>query len=488
NDKNLPSPEDVAQRWVKLYKVSRPLICEPLSVQFPNIFRMVSDSLDELIKAMTVKEFSISGQIATVYFRADCCFFEDLARNTNADRLRHAITNQLSQKNISKASLYIQYNKEAANAVILTSGRARKWALFDSIDLDGRIIIKKNRLACRLVVRPVPKDFPVSLIQNHKVFDGTVVKAIPKDDRLILELSNKSVYEKCVDQGALRVRDQAMYMEVYTFSSNPEDSEIDAENWYEMEMCDHKPNIMPFISNPQHPIFRFKWNPQAFIEQFGRCATIDRENIKTERDRRMTDTNQTRHLLRMTVMLNTIGVVWKGSYRSAEHELKLKQDRLKTIVYDHRSKLERGVTRSLSAATTFPYASTLIEVVNEDCLYVYQQLVAQKRRPVLLNMANADSAGGGYRRGDGAQEETLFRRSDYFRSLDMGLDGGKPTNRFFCNSNCELDPLSERQRMYPMDEFGAIYTSGLTVFRQDEDTGYAFMSEPLFDVCAIAMA
>ncbi|CAF4246571.1 unnamed protein product [Rotaria sordida] len=39
-----------------------------------------------------------------------------------------------------------------------------------------------------------------------------------------------------------------------------------------------------------------------------------------------------------------------------------------------------------------------------------------------------------------------------------------------------------------MDEFGAIYTSGITVFRQAEPNGYAYMDEPLYNVCSIAMA
>ncbi|CAF1071760.1 unnamed protein product [Didymodactylos carnosus] len=96
NSNDLPTPEDVAHRWVHLYKTHHPLACEQLSVQFPNIFRIVTNSLDELIKAMSVKEFAISGQLATVYFRADCCFFEELPRNASLDRLRQAINYQLS--------------------------------------------------------------------------------------------------------------------------------------------------------------------------------------------------------------------------------------------------------------------------------------------------------------------------------------------------------------------------------------------------------
>jgi hypothetical protein len=38
-----------------------------------------------------------------------------------------------------------------------------------------------------------------------------------------------------------------------------------------------------------------------------------------------------------------------------------------------------------------------------------------------------------------------------------------------------------------MDHFGAIYTSGLTVFRRPEVTGYEYMPDPMYDVCAIAM-
>ncbi len=42
--------------------------------------------------------------------------------------------------------------------------------------------------------------------------------------------------------------------------------------------------------------------------------------------------------------------------------------------------------------------------------------------------------------------------------------------------------------MYPMDEFGAIYTSGITVFRDIESNGYSYLEEPIYDVCAIALA
>ena len=107
-------------------------------------------------------------------------------------------------------------------------------------------------------------------------------------------------------------------------------------------------------------------------------------------------------------------------------------------------------------------------------------------------MASAVTPGGGYRKGDGAQEENLFRRSDYYRSLDVGLDDVKllppPSARFRCTNKGQLEPLPEPHRMYPMEEYAAIYTSGLTIFRRSQDVGYEYMTKPLENVAAIAMA
>ncbi|CAF4959475.1 unnamed protein product, partial [Rotaria sp. Silwood1] len=118
----------------------------------------------------------------------------------------------------------------------------------------------------------------------------------------------------------------------------------------------------------------------------------------------------------------------------------------------------------------------------------YANLASAGYRPVLLNMANAEMPGGGYRQGAGAQEETLFRRSDYYLSLDAELDTMKQAERYRCTANCEQKPLNAHEKLYPMEEFGAIYTSGITVFRDTEDKGYAYLEQPVCNVCAIALA
>ncbi|CAF3121371.1 unnamed protein product [Rotaria sp. Silwood2] len=484
--KDLPSADEVAQQWMRSYKTSRPLSCDVLSVQFPNIFQIATQSLDELVRAMSIKDFSINHMFATVYFRADCSFLENLPRTVTQDQLRKAITVQVEEKTLLETSLYIQHNKEAGNAVILASEVARKWTSCSSLELDGRVFTKKQSLACRLVIRPIPKDIPVQEIINQRIFASTVVSETQSGENLILELSDKNVYDQCVNQGALRVKGQLMHMEAFTFLSNPEESEIDAETWYETDMRDHKPDIMPFITQPQHPIFRLKWNSALWLEQFR--STKDVNRARSGRDHRAASSDVKRHMLRVTVMLNTIGVVKKKSYVVDGKEVRLKPSRLKTIVYDHRSKLAPKTKTSLSSTSIPPYTSTNVDVLQEDCLLTYERLLSQGRHPLLLNMANAHSPGGGYRKGDGAQEETLFRRSDYYRSLDMGLDDGQPTERFYCKAKGELEPLSQNEKMYPIDTFGAIYTSGLTVFRQSEETGYAFMREPMYNVCSIGVA
>ena len=194
-----------------------------------------------------------------------------------------------------------------------------------------------------------------------------------------------------------------------------------------------------------------------------------------------------RHLLRVTVMLNTIGVLRKKKYAVDDKEVTLKLQKLKTILFDHWSKLfcERIISET---ELKTPFLLTSVTVCNEGCLVLYEKLVGEGRRPILLNMANAASPGGGYRKGDGAQEENIFDRSDYYQSLDLEIAEKDRSERFYCTPQCELKRPHGFFMLYPIEEFGAIYTSGLTVFRGKEDQGYPYMKHPLYNVCSVAMA
>lgn len=121
----------------------------------------------------------------------------------------------------------------------------------------------------------------------------------------------------------------------------------------------------------------------------------------------------------------------------------------------------------------------LIEVIEGDCLDVALKLAseaheveqnddgdgekeakneASKDNGVLvLIMANAQNPGGGFMEGDAAQEESIFRRTSIVQSMG-------PTNPGVFVG-------------YPLPEFGGVYAPNVSVFRESEEKGYAWMEK-----------
>ena len=491
NTEDLPKPDEVVARWIQVFNGKKPRSCHQVSIQFPNIYLIILDSLDESFETLSHQDFAIKNRCATVYLGADCSYFEDLSKSTTEDQLREAIAKAIGLDNLSPLSLHIELNKQANSACVIATKTARKWTTQSFIYLGDKPILKKKNLTCRLILSPIPENCNINSIVNHTRFDNKAKIVKHHGDKLILEILDKNIFDDCIKVGALCIEDKiSLIMEIYTAFSDPEECEINADTWYENEMLRYKTDIMPFLPNFDHNIFRLKWNSQLWLEQFKRWSspnpTVNR-NTNT-RDSKGASPDQMRHRLRVTVMLNTIAQIRRKSYIVGNREIKLNLDQnLQTIVYNHHSKLKHSEPMPVKRT---PYEKTEIKVVNEDCLVVYERLMREGKKPLLLNMASATSPGGGYRKGDGAQEENLFRRSDYFRSLDVGLDEyqAEPSERFYCTSNCDLDSHFNSKKMYPMDEYGAIYTSGLTVFRQPEQMGYEYMDKPLHGVCSLAMA
>ncbi|MCQ2444755.1 MAG: TIGR02452 family protein [Mailhella sp.] len=118
-----------------------------------------------------------------------------------------------------------------------------------------------------------------------------------------------------------------------------------------------------------------------------------------------------------------------------------------------------------------------VEVIEDDCLAVARRLVKEGYRPAVLNMASAENPGGGVHRGSNAQEEYLFRCSDYFRSLYRYVDYGR-------EYGVGRDPSCS----YPLHpRFGGVFSRGVTVFRGVQKEGYPFLEEP-WQVDFIAVA
>ncbi|CAF1334220.1 unnamed protein product, partial [Adineta ricciae] len=485
----LPTPEDISRKCAIYLNVEEPLSCAVLDAQFPNIYRLIYEFSDQLSKSDTQQKTFIDDISAQIYLFADCSFLEDLSISTTEISLVSAIKKSIQQKSISSSNIYAQIDQHTSRACVIVTGEARKWITQSCIDIDGRKILRRS-FNYRLLIEPVSKS-AVDRIINHQVFNGKVIHHKYADKKLLITVEDKYIFDRCLRLKKLEIDGQHFRISENVASQEMDDCEINAQTWYKTKMAEVKPDIMQFLDDPDHFIFKCRWNEKAWLEEFQNSASTlyhgDRDR-GASRSEKSAKPDQTRHLLRMTVMLDTFAAVKKKHYLVSDRKVKLNlDDKLTTIIYNHQSKLEQC---SKIPYEKIKYKETNIRVQEEDCLVVYEQLVQDGYRPVLLNMANQTTPGGGYKKGDGAQEENIFRRSDYFRSLDLELDSyhDQRAERFICTSDCEKEPVGDEKRIYPMDEFGAIYTSGLTVFRHSEDRGYAYMKKPLTDVCAIAIA
>ena len=112
-----------------------------------------------------------------------------------------------------------------------------------------------------------------------------------------------------------------------------------------------------------------------------------------------------------------------------------------------------------------------ILVHEEDCLAFARKLRENDVSDDLcvLNLASYLNPGGGVINGDGAQEEYLFRCTDYYRSLYQYASGFDPM----------LYGIPKAKEHYPLDRnFGGCYSHGVTVFRDTEAKGYAYLAKP----------
>ncbi len=84
-----------------------------------------------------------------------------------------------------------------------------------------------------------------------------------------------------------------------------------------------------------------------------------------------------------------------------------------------------------------------------DCAHT---LKTHGYNPAVLNLADNTFPGGCVGFGSGAQEESLFRRSNYFKTLDI--------------------------KLYPIEPSQAIYSPGVTIFFQSENSNWKIISTP----------
>lgn len=99
------------------------------------------------------------------------------------------------------------------------------------------------------------------------------------------------------------------------------------------------------------------------------------------------------------------------------------------------------------------YSSTEITVENIDTILIGKKLQDTGLNPLLLNFADNRFAGGSVQTGSGAQEESLFRRTNLCESL-------------------------LQDEFYPIEKNEVIYTPCATVFRDTEEHNCELLEKP----------
>ncbi|DBA92055.1 hypothetical protein WJX77_009435 [Trebouxia sp. C0004] len=99
-----------------------------------------------------------------------------------------------------------------------------------------------------------------------------------------------------------------------------------------------------------------------------------------------------------------------------------------------------------------PPVGMKVSVQDIDCLTACKNLIDAGCNPAVLNLADILVPGGCVESGSGAQEESIFRRSNITRTLT--------------------------EELYPIQCDEAVYSPGVTVFRAPEAQGHVFLSEP----------
>lgn len=203
------------------------------------------------------------------------------------------------------------------------------------------------------------------------------------------------------------------------------------------------------------------WRPYMFLDQF--------------------EIPYYKHRKRIMAYDYTLSAIRKRQYTVVDElnnhttvPLNLNDVQSATVFYDscHKPEIESVCKR---------YDDMRVEVSDSDCIDAAKHILDEEGvRPIVLNMASYMNPGGGVTSGSGAQEENLFRRTDYCRSLYQFRD--------FATDYSDLGVTRNPDYSYPLDKYdGAIYSPDITVFRGNEANGYPFLKEPfVLDFVAVA--
>lgn len=175
-----------------------------------------------------------------------------------------------------------------------------------------------------------------------------------------------------------------------------------------------------------------------------------------------------------SVQKTMLADIYKGTQKAAKNGFSVNGKQLEISPKSVKAMQEGTLIIHNPAPITIadPNKKTAVTVYNGDSIDVAIKLQQKGLKVAVLNMANAKHPGGGAKNGARAQEESIFRISNYFQSL-------------YPDENKTLATRLAKKPYY-VPEFGAIYTPGVTVFRETMDKGFAFKEPVTVDMIASA--
>jgi hypothetical protein len=130
----------------------------------------------------------------------------------------------------------------------------------------------------------------------------------------------------------------------------------------------------------------------------------------------------------------------------------------------------------------------MVDFLNQDAIDVALDLLStgKAHRPLVLNLADDIFAGGCVNQGSGAQEESLFRRTNYYQTLVNNSQSAQGTvhsdnlvvlgllrsRRSLCEGYKERQPSDQTDALYPIENGEAVYSPEVTILKSSEETGW----------------
>jgi len=217
------------------------------------------------------------------------------------------------------------------------------------------------------------------------------------------------------------------------------------------------------INNPsnQQNIVNYLFHPQQYVQA---CAPMDPASQRN---------------MRVAILNGTINACRALEYHIFEPQdqqqdqsspkystVKLDANQLRAASINTKHYGQNFQFTKYNPAAERPFKQTQVKVQRGDCIesaLLLKQLHPHLRIAV-LNMASYQKPGGSYRDGSAAQEENLHRRTNLYQCLE-DVDNMQPKGSSIKNN-------------YPLQDYAAIYSPDVTVFRGSETKGYYFAKKP----------